>query len=87
MNLPDHVTAAFADQAALDAWLTQAATVEAERRAVAAAQADADQILADARAPFIDGAPTPEEPTYGDRLATVEDALAVVTAEVLGGAE
>ena len=87
MNLPEHVTAAFADQEALDTWLTQAATVEAERRAVAAAQADADAILASARAPFIDGAPAPAEPTYADRLATVEDALGVVLGEILGASE
>ena len=71
ITLPPHVSAAWADESTLAAWLVAAATAEAERRAVAAAAGDAEAILAAARAPFIDGAPAPTEQTLAQRMEQI----------------
>jgi adenylosuccinate lyase len=71
ITLPPHVSAAWADETALAAWLSAAATAEAERRAVDAARADAEAVLAAARAPFADGPATPTEQTLAERVEQV----------------
>jgi cystathionine beta-lyase/cystathionine gamma-synthase len=71
LTLPPHVSAAWADSDALAAWLVAAATAEAERRAVDAARADAEAVLAAARAPFTDGPATPTEPTLAERMEQI----------------
>ena len=71
ITLPPHVSAAWSDSDALAAWLTAAATAEAERRAVDAARADAEAVLAAARAPFVDGPAAPSEQTLAERVEQV----------------
>lgn len=64
IDLSDQVLAAFAGDAdaARDYALT-AVTAEAQRRAIAVAYDSVQQQLAEAAAPFQDGAPVPETPT------------------------
>ena len=87
LTLPPHVAAAWADETSLSAWLTTAATAEAERRAVDAARADAEAVLAAARAPFADGPATPTEPTLAQQVTTLHqrvDKFAGLAADLVG---
>ena len=86
LTLPPHVAAAWADDDTLAAWLTSAATAEAERRAVDVARADAEAVLAAARAPFADGPATPTEPTLAQRVEQIAANAATLAFRIPGEA-
>lgn len=63
IELPDHVVAAFGDADTARDWALAAVTDEARKRAVAVAYDEVQSALAEAAAPFADGAQAPETPT------------------------
>lgn len=81
ITLPDHVAAAFPDEAAAEAHLLDAATEYARQQAAASASDEAQQIIRAALEPF-DGPPS-EVPTMAQRVADLEDATALIAGSLL----
>ena len=71
LTLPDHVAAAWPDEATLVAWLVAAATAEHDRQVMDAAREEANRIMAEAAA-TIGGAEPPAVPSPIERVAAVE---------------